>query len=581
MKRVLKFLKPYTFFIIVAMAFSFVQSYLNLKLPDYMSDIVDNGIVGQSIEQVLNYGKKMLIVSSISALCAVCATFIASRVSAGFAKKARHSIYEKVEEFSLNEFNKIPTSSLITRTTNDVTQIQHLVLMTMRMMIMAPMMCIGGMIMAISTNKKLSIIFTVAIPILLVLIVLLAKKVLPLFSIAQKRTDRLNQVVREKLTGVRVIRAFGTQDYEKERFDVANKNIYEISLKAGYIMALLMPLIFFCINISSVIIVWIGANQIDLGTLQIGEMMAFIQYAMQVLFSVLMVSMMFVLIPRAIVSVKRINEVLEIEPSIKDDGKISNKDDVKAKGEIEFDNVEFSYYGSNEPVLKHITFKVNKGETLAIIGGTGSGKTTLVNLILRFYEATAGNIKIGGEDIKDIKINTLREMIAYVPQKSVLFSGTIAENIKYGKQDATEDEVLDAAKVSQSYEFISELEDKFDSRVSQGGTNYSGGQKQRIAIARAIIRKPDIYIFDDSFSALDYKTDRVLREELNKYAKGATKVIVAQRVSTVMNADKILLIDDGKILAQGTHKELFNNCKEYKELVLSQITEEEAMQSGK
>ena len=422
MKRVLKFLKPYTFFIIVAMAFSFVQSYLNLKLPDYMSDIVDNGIVGQSIEQVLNYGKKMLIVSSISALCAVCATFIASRVSAGFAKKARHSIYEKVEEFSLNEFNKIPTSSLITRTTNDVTQIQHLVLMTMRMMIMAPMMCIGGMIMAISTNKKLSIIFTVAIPILLVLIVLLAKKVLPLFSIAQKRTDRLNQVVREKLTGVRVIRAFGTQDYEKERFDVANKNIYEISLKAGYIMALLMPLIFFCINISSVIIVWIGANQIDLGTLQIGEMMAFIQYAMQVLFSVLMVSMMFVLIPRAIVSVKRINEVLEIEPSIKDDGKISNKDDVKAKGEIEFDNVEFSYYGSNEPVLKHITFKVNKGETLAIIGGTGSGKTTLVNLILRFYEATAGNIKIGGEDIKDIKINTLREMIAYVPQKSVLFS---------------------------------------------------------------------------------------------------------------------------------------------------------------
>lgn len=581
MKRVLKFLKPYTFFIIVAMAFSFVQSYLNLKLPDYMSDIVDNGIVGQSIEQVLNYGKKMLIVSSISALCAVCATFIASRVSAGFAKKARHSIYEKVEEFSLNEFNKIPTSSLITRTTNDVTQIQHLVLMTMRMMIMAPMMCIGGMIMAISTNKKLSIIFTVAIPILLVLIVLLAKKVLPLFSIAQKRTDRLNQVVREKLTGVRVIRAFGTQDYEKERFDVANKNIYEISLKAGYIMALLMPLIFFCINISSVIIVWIGANQIDLGTLQIGEMMAFIQYAMQVLFSVLMVSMMFVLIPRAIVSVKRINEVLEIEPSIKDDGKISNKDDVKAKGEIEFDNVEFSYYGSNEPVLKHITFKVNKGETLAIIGGTGSGKTTLVNLILRFYEATAGNIKIGGEDIKDIKINTLREMIAYVPQKSVLFSGTIAENIKYGKQDATEEEVLDAAKVSQSYEFISELEDKFDSRVSQGGTNYSGGQKQRIAIARAIIRKPDIYIFDDSFSALDYKTDRVLREELNKYAKGATKVIVAQRVSTVMNADKILLIDDGKILAQGTHKELFNNCKEYKELVLSQITEEEAMQSGK
>lgn len=581
MKRVLKFLKPYTFFIIVAMAFSFVQSYLNLKLPDYMSDIVDNGIVGQSIEQVLNYGKKMLIVSSISALCAVCATFIASRVSAGFAKKARHSIYEKVEEFSLNEFNKIPTSSLITRTTNDVTQIQHLVLMTMRMMIMAPMMCIGGMIMAISTNKKLSIIFTVAIPILLVLIVLLAKKVLPLFSIAQKRTDRLNQVVREKLTGVRVIRAFGTQDYEKERFDVANKNIYEISLKAGYIMALLMPLIFFCINISSVIIVWIGANQIDLGTLQIGEMMAFIQYAMQVLFSVLMVSMMFVLIPRAIVSVKRINEVLEIEPSIKDDGKISNKDDVKAKGEIEFDNVEFSYYGSNEPVLKNITFKVNKGETLAIIGGTGSGKTTLVNLILRFYEATAGNIKIGGEDIKDIKINTLREMIAYVPQKSVLFSGTIAENIKYGKQDATEEEVLDAAKVSQSYEFISELEDKFDSRVSQGGTNYSGGQKQRIAIARAIIRKPDIYIFDDSFSALDYKTDRVLREELNKYAKGATKVIVAQRVSTVMNADKILLIDDGKILAQGTHKELFNNCKEYKELVLSQITEEEAMQSGK
>ena len=404
---------------------------------------------------------------------------------------------------------------------------------------------------------------------------------MPLFTSLQKRTDRINQVIREKLTGVRVIRAFATQKYERKRYDKANKDIYEVSVKSAYIMSILMPIVMFVINASSVAVVWFGSHLVNGGAMEIGDMMAFMQYAIQVLFSILGVTMIFVMIPRAMVSVKRINEVLETESSVKDNGKILPRGQFTRPGEIEFIDATFQYADGDIPVLSNMNFKIEKGQTVAILGGTGSGKTSLLSLIMRFYDITSGVVKIGGVNIKNMSIKQLRDMIGYVPQKAVLFSGTIESNIKYGKQDATYEEMVEAAKIAQSYDFIDSLDEKFNAPVAQGGTNFSGGQKQRLSIARAIIKKPEIYLFDDSFSALDYETDKKLREALNENMKSATVVIVAQRVSTVLNADKILFIDEGKIIAQGTHKELYESCPEYKEVVLSQITEEEALNGGK
>jgi len=581
MKKLFKYLKPFTPMIIVAIILTFCQGMLNLYLPNLMSDIVNNGIVGQSLNEVYKYGKQMVLVTLGFMLCAIGATFMASRVSAGFGKKLRSAIYRQVEKLSLAEFKKISTSSLITRTTNDVTQVQQLTLMSMRMMIGAPLMCIGGIIMALSKNKELSILFIVVIPILLFAIIMLAKKIVPLFTVLQKRTDRINQVIREKLTGVRVIRAFGTQEYEKKRYDKANKDIYDVSLKATYIMSILMPIVLFLINVSSVAVVWFGSHLVDAGSMQIGDMMAFMQYAIQVLFSILGVTMMFVMIPRAMVSAKRIVEVLETESSIKDSGTIIPNEKFTNLGEIEFIDATFQYADGDIPVLSNMNFKIEKGQTVAVLGGTGSGKTSLLSLMMRFYDVTEGEIKIGGVNIKEMSLKQLRDMIGYVPQKAVLFSGTIESNIKYGKKDATYEEMVEAVKIAQSYDFIDSLDDKFESIVAQGGTNFSGGQKQRLSIARAIIKKPQIYLFDDSFSALDYQTDKKLREALDEKMKDATVVIVAQRVSTVLNADKILFIDEGKIIAQGTHSELYNSCEEYKEVVLSQITEEEAIKNVK
>ena len=581
MKKILKFLKPYTIFIIIGFIFTFVQSILNLYLPNLMSDILNNGVIKQDIDSIWSYGLEMIIITLLVALFAVGATFIASRVSTAFGRNLRKKVYEKVESYSNYEFKKMSPSTLITRTTNDVTQVQNFVLMGLRMMIIAPIMCIGGLIMAISTNAKLSIILAVIIPIMVIVILILAKKVLPLFTKFQAFTDRLNQVVTEKLTGVRVIRAFGKEEYERKRYDSVNKDIYDVTLKAAYTIVLLMPLIFFIINISSIAIVWIGAPMIDKGSLNIGDLMAFIQYAMQVLFSVIYVAMMFINIPRAIVSAKRISEVLDIDPSIKDDGTITKKEELDSLGSIEFKNVCFSFPDGDENVLDNISFKINKSETLAIIGGTGSGKTALISLMLRLYDITGGDIYVGGKNIKDISVNFLRDLIGYVPQKAMLFSGTIRENLCYGNKNATKQQIDEALKVAQAYDFVYSQKDGIDSEVSQGGTNFSGGQKQRLCIARAIVKNPDYFIFDDSFSALDYKTDMTLREALAKNTKDATKIIVAQRVSTVLNADKIIYLEDGKILGIGTHKELFESCSEYREVVLSQITMEEATSNGK
>lgn len=577
MNKLLKLLKPYTLIIIIAFIFTFIQSICNLYLPTLMADIVNSGVVGQDMNKVFDFGKQMLLVTIISMFASIAATYIAARVSTGYARKIREAIYAKVETFSVNEFNKISTSSLITRTTNDVTQVQTLTLMTMRLMIMAPMMCIGGTIMAMSKNLKLSILFAVVIPILVIIIAIVAKLIVPYFAKVQKYTDRLNEVVREKLTGVKVIRAFGKEEYEKERFNIANTDIYEVSKKIVYIMAFLMPIIILIINLSTVSVVWFGAKLIAQDALNIGDMMAFMQYAMQVLFSILMITMIFILIPRAIVSVKRIREVFNIKPDVKDNGKLVEKEKIPARGEVEFKNVGFRYDKNAENILSDISFKVKKGETLAIIGPTGSGKSTILNLILRFYDKTEGTIKIGGIDIEKMKTNSLRDMIGYVPQVINLFTGTIKDNIKYGKQDATDNEVIEAAKISKAYDFITKEEKGFDSEVSQGGKNFSGGQKQRISIARAIVKKADIYLFDDSFSALDYTTDRNVRKAIMENMKDSTKIIVASRISTVLNADMIIYINEGKIVAKGTHKKLYNSNKSYKQLVLTQITEKEAI----
>lgn len=578
MKKVLKYLKPYTWMIIICVIFTFGQAMLDMYLPDLMSDIVNNGIVGQSLEEVYRYGRYMLYATVGFMVCAICATFLASKVATGFARKLRDAIYSKVNKFSLTEFNKLSTSSLITRTTNDVVQVQQLTFMSMRMMLMAPLMCIGGIIMAFSKAKELSWLFVVVIPLLLVAIILLARKIIPLFTKLQECLDKINQVVREKLSGVRVIRAFATQKHEAKRYDDANKNIYDVSLKAAYRMAILMPIVMFIINFSTVVILWSGSHLIDAGTMQIGDMMAFMEYAIQVLFSILGVTMIFIMIPRAMVSVRRINEVFETESTIVDNGK---EVDISNPGEIEFKNATFQYVDGDLPVLSNMNFKIHKGETVAILGPTGCGKTTLLNLMMRFFDITEGEVKVGGVNVKDMSLEQLRSMIGYVPQKAVLFSGTIESNIKYGKQDATEEEVIEAAKISQSYDFIDSLDEKFNAPVAQGGTNFSGGQKQRLSIARAIVKKPQIYMFDDSFSALDYETDKRLREALDLNMKEATVVIVAQRVSTVLNADKILFIDNGEIIAQGTHQELYESCPEYRDVVLSQITEEEAISNGK
>lgn len=578
---IFKYLKPYTIPILISMILIFVQTLLNLDLPNLMSDIVDKGVINQDMNKVYSYGLKMLLVTLIACVANIFASYIASKVSAGFAKNLRNAMFEKVESYSLNEFNKIQTSSLITRTTNDVTQIQNLTLMMIRMMIQAPLMCIGCIILAVSKNLKLSIMFTVVIPIILILTVLLARYIVPLFTKIQKYTDRLNQIVREKLTGVRVIRAFSKEKYEAKRYDKANKNIYDITLKAGYTMSLLMPLLLFFVDISAAAVIWFGSHLVNSNEMEIGDMMAFMQYSVQVLFSIMMVAVLFILIPRAIVSAKRINEVLRLDSSVKDNGKTLKIEDFPKPGEIEFKDVSFAYNQSDEPVLKNINFRIRKGQNFAIIGGTGSGKTTILNLILRFYDATSGSIYISGKNIKDMSLDSLREMIGFVPQKINLFSGTIAQNLRFGKQDATDQEIIEALKIAQAYDFVSKLDDGINAKVSQGGTNFSGGQKQRLSIARAIIKKPQIYIFDDSFSALDFATDSKLRKALSTKLKGVTTITVAQRVSTILNSDLIIFIDEGKIIAEGTHHELLNSCESYRQIVMSQITLKEAEESGR
>ncbi|MBC2581470.1 ABC transporter ATP-binding protein [Clostridium sp. DJ247] len=573
MIKLFRYLKPYTMTIVAILLLFFIQSIAELYLPTLMSDIVDTGIVKGDINYIMRIGGFMLLVAAGSATCTIAASILSSKVATKFSRDIRGKVFSKTESFSLHEFDKIGTASMITRTTNDINQVQQVTVMIGRMMISAPMMCIGGIIMAVSKDAELSLVLVIVIPILAGAIFAVARKGIPFFKLMQVKLDRLNLVLRENLTGIRVVRAFNRIEEEKSRFLDANNDLTDNAIKVNKIMAALMPIMMIVMNLTTVAIVWIGGIRIDNGNMQVGDMMAFIQYAMQIMFSLIMVSIMFVMIPRAEASAVRINEVLDMEAEINDPKEF--KEANMEKGYVEFKNVTFSYPSAEQPAINNISFSAKPGEVTAIIGGTGSGKSTLISLIPRFYDVDKGSILVDGVDVREMSQERLRQKIGFVPQKAVLFTGTISENIKYGKEDATDEEIKHAAEISQSIDFVSNMKEGFNSIIAQGGNNVSGGQKQRLSIARALVRKPQVYIFDDSFSALDFKTDAKLRKALKSETKNSTMIIVAQRVSTVMDADRIIVLDEGRIVGIGNHKELLENCDIYSEIVSSQLSEEE------
>ncbi len=573
MFRLFRFLKPFKWSVLCALLFLFFQAMAELYLPTLMSEIVNNGMMKGDTAYIWEFGGYMLLVALGSSICAIVGSYLSARIALGYGRLLRSKVFTRVESYSLHEIDKIGTASLITRTTNDINQVQTLIVMGMRFMIYAPIMCIGGIMMALSKDRPLTMVLAVVLPALLTLIGLIAASVVPIFKSLQKKLDKVNLVLRENLIGIRVIRAFNKLEVERNRFTQANGDLTETSIRVNKIMAAMQPIMMLFMNITSVAIIWFAGLRIGNGEMQLGDMMAFLQYAMQIMFSLIMLSMMYVMVPRAQASAARINEVLDIVPEIAD-ADISCKAD-KQKGYVEFKDVIFSYPGAEEPAISNISFTASPGEVTAIIGGTGSGKSTLVSLIPRFYDVDSGSVLVDGVDVRDMSQKDLREKIGFVPQTAVLFSATIADNIRYGKKDATDEEIRHAASIAQAKEFITEMKDGYASEIAQGGTNISGGQKQRLSIARAVVRKPEIYVFDDSFSALDFKTDARLRAALRKETEEAAVIIVAQRVSTVIDADRIIVLDNGRIVGMGRHKELFNTCEVYREIVSSQLSEEE------
>ncbi|MBP1936768.1 ABC transporter ATP-binding protein [Paenibacillus sediminis] len=573
MLKLFRFLKPFRMMVVFVLILTFLQTMAELYLPTLMSDIVDIGVVKGDIPYIWKIGGFMLLVACGSMLASVGASYLAARSSVGFGKIVRGKIFSHVQNFSLQEFDQLGTASLITRTTNDITQVQQVLTMMLRMMVMAPMMCIGGIIMALSKDVKLTLVFVVAIPVLILAIFGVVSKGIPLFRMIQKKIDKLNLVVREGLTGIRVVRSFNRVEHETKRFDRASLDLMETSIKVNKIMAGLFPLMMLVLNLSSVAIIWFGGIRIDHGHMQVGDLMAFLMYALQIMFSLIMLSMVLIMVPRAQASSVRINEVFAMVPTLKDAEQLQRSN--MRKGLIEFDNVTFSYPGAEKPAISNISFVAHPGKTTAIIGGTGAGKSTLLNLIPRFYDVDSGRILVDGVDVRQLSQEDLRSKIGFVPQQALLFTGSIADNIRFGKEDAADEEVRHAAEIAQAADFISQMEDGYDSVIAQGGTNVSGGQKQRLAIARALVRKAEINLFDDSFSALDFKTDAKLRAALKQETAQSTNIIVAQRVSTVMDADQIIVLDEGQIAGIGTHRELMDTCEVYREIVSSQLSEEE------
>lgn len=548
------------------------QSAVSFVKNEYNEIGIDTGKL--QTQYILTTGAEMIGITILSVVAAITVGFLASRVGASLGRTLRSKTFEKVMRFSSKEMTEFSTASLITRSTNDIQQIQQMTVMMLRMVFFAPFMAIGGIYKALSTNASMAWIIGVAVLGVVVIVGILFATVMPRFKKLQNLVDRLNLVTREILTGLPVIRAFSTERFEEKRFDGVNKDLTKVNMFVNRMMSCMMPAMMLVMNAISVLIVWVGAKNIDTGAMQVGDMMAFIQYTMQIVMSFLMISMISVMLPRAAVSANRINEVLEKDIIIKEDKNPQAFDESK-KGLVEFKNVSFKYPDADEDILHDINFTANSGETTAFIGSTGSGKSTLINLILRFHDVTKGEIKVDGVNIKNVRLHDLREKIGYVPQKGVLFSGTIDSNLRYGKKDATQEDIIKAAKIAQSIDFINDKEDKFDSEISQGGSNVSGGQKQRLSIARAIAKDPEIFIFDDSFSALDFKTDAKLRKALKSETSNSTVLIVAQRISTILDADQIVVLDEGRIVGKGTHKELLKNCEIYKEIALSQLSKEE------
>ena len=523
---------------------------------------------------VIVAGVKMVGIALISMVATVFVSFIAARVGAALGRNLRKDVFNKVVGFSNTEFDEFSTASLITRTTNDIQQIIMLVVMGLRIVFYAPILGIGGVIKVINTGASMGWVIGVAVISILLLVIVLFTFAMPKFKSVQKLVDRLNLVTRESLTGMLVIRAFSTQKYEEEKFEVANKNLTRTNLFVNRVMTVMMPLMMFIMNVITLLIVWVGSHRIDEGIMQVGTMMAFMQYTMQIIMAFLMISMVSVILPRAMVSAQRVSEVLNVDVVVKDSDNLQtfNHDE---KGTIEFKNVSFRYPGADEDVISNVSFKALPGETTAFIGSTGSGKSTLINLIPRFYDATEGEILIDGVNIKNVSQYDLREKIGFIPQKGLLFSGTIESNLKYGGDHISDEDMIKASEIAQAMEFINSKEEKFNTEIAQGGTNVSGGQKQRLAIARAIAKKPEVFIFDDSFSALDFKTDAKLRKAINTELRESTLLIVAQRISTIMNANQIIVLDEGKVVGKGTHKELMKNCEVYQQIALSQLSKEE------
>ena len=559
---------------IILVGFTYAMVMANLWLPDKMSEIVNNGIIKQDMPAIWHNGLAMILVTAAGGLCSIIIGFLASRIATGVAQKLRMELFERVESFALADFNKFSTASLITRSTNDIQQIQMTSILLLRLALMAPIMAIGGLQKAVHNAPNLSWIIALAVSVLLVVIAVLFVIAVPRFKKLQTLVDKLNLVTRENLVGLKVIRAFHNEKIEQKKFQQANTELNKMNLFVNRLMMLLDPIMTLVMNFSSVAIVWFGAHLISSGNLQIGNMMAFLEYAMQVIISFLLLSMVFIMVPRAAVSVKRVGEVLDTLPSIVDPPSPQQLPD-DATGKIEFKDVTFTYPDADLPVLSSINFTAEPGQTTAFIGSTGSGKSTLINLIPRFYDVSAGQILLDGVDIRQLKLEDLYDQIGYVPQKGVLFSGTIASNIKYGNAKASQKLVEKSAKIAQAAEFINELKNGYKNDIAQGGSNVSGGQRQRLSIARAIAVEPNVYIFDDSFSALDFKTDAKLRSALAKETKHKTVLIVGQRINTIMNADKIIVLDEGKIVGQGTHQELMKNCEVYQEIAASQLSEDD------
>jgi ATP-binding cassette, subfamily B, multidrug efflux pump len=565
-----RYRKPLAFVLLLQLA----QTLATLYLPTLNADIIDKGVITHNTHYIVKTGGFMLGITVVQIFCAVGAVYFGAKVAMALGRDVRHGIFSRVLLFSDREVNHLGTPSLITRTTNDVQQVQMLAIMTFTLLLSAPIMCIGGIILALNQDVRLSSLLLVAVPLLGVIVTLIISRMRPLFRQMQERLDNINRVLREQITGVRVIRAFVRDPQERQRFGVASSQLFDVSLGAGKLMALMFPSVMLVLNLSTTAVVWFGGHLIADGSMQIGSLTAFITYLAQILMSVMMATFMFMLVPRAEVSAERIMEVIDTEPALAPP--VTPLPAGNEPGRLEFRSVDFRYPGAEQPVLHDISFTALPGQTTAIIGGTGSGKTTLVNLIPRLLDVTGGQLLIGGVDVRDLDRAAVSAAVGLVPQKPYLFSGTVATNLRYGNQEATDAELWQALDIAQARSFVERMPDGLDSLISQGGTNVSGGQRQRLAIARALVHEPGIYLFDDSFSALDYATDARLRSALATEVTGATMIIVAQRVSTIRHADQILVLEAGRIVARGTHVELMDTSETYREIVLSQLTEQEA-----